>query len=162
WLSALLVWGVLGAYLAVWLQGNWTYLTDVRWHNDDVRTAIFPFHRYGPESALENDPVALEMLTYSPLAVRGLFWLTVPSFGLFAAARVGQGLCIAIIVFGGGLLAGCRRTGIAVGALFLFLFLRDGYVLERIASGLPRSYGFPAIALWLAGALANKLWIRRA
>lgn len=162
WLSALLVWGVLGAYLAVWLQGNWTYLTDVRWHNDDVRTAIFPFHRYGPESALENDPVALEMLTYIPLAVRGLFWLTVPWFGLFAAAKISQGLCIAIIVFGGVLLAGYRRTGIAVGALFLFLFLRDGYVLERIASGLPRSYGFPAIALWLAGALANKLWIRRA
>jgi hypothetical protein len=66
-----------------------------------------------------------------------------------------------IIVLGGVLLTTYRRTGLAVAALFVFLFLRDGYVLERIASGLPRSYGFPVLALWTAGALAQRVSIRR-
>lgn len=161
WLSVLLVWAVLGAYLATWVQGNWTYLTDPNWQNDDVRTALFPFHRYGPEHALKDDPIAIEMLAYIPLLVRAVFWLSVPWFGLAASCKVSQGLCLVIILVAGLLLTTYRRTGLAVAALFVFLFLRDGYVLERIASGLPRSYGFPMLALWTAGALAQRVSVRR-
>lgn len=161
WLSVVLVWAVLGAYLATWIQGNWTYLSDPDWQNDDVRTALFPFHRYGPEHALRDDPIAIEMLAYIPLVVRAVFWLTVPWFGLAMSCKLSQLVCLLIILFGGLLLTTYRRTGIAVAALFVFLFLRDGYVLERIASGLPRSYGFPVLALWTAGALAQRVSIRR-
>ncbi|MET0411204.1 MAG: hypothetical protein ABW217_07900, partial [Polyangiaceae bacterium] len=161
WLSVLLVWAVLGVYLASWIQGNWTYLSDPNWQNDDVRTALFPFHRYGPEHALKDDPIAIEMLAYIPLLVRAVFWLSVPWFGLAASCKVSQGLCLVIILIGGLLLTTYRRTGLAVAALFVFLFLRDGYVIERIASGLPRSYGFPVLALWTAGALAQRVSVRR-
>ena len=34
--------------------------------------------------------------------------------------------------------------------------------MDRIGGGLPRSFGFPAMALWLAGALAHNVKARRA
>jgi hypothetical protein len=161
WLSVILVWTVLGVYLVTWVKGNRAYLVDVDWQADDVRTALFPFHRYGPEHALKNDPIALEMLAYIPLFVRAVFWASVPWFGLAAACKVSQSLCLLVIVGGGLALATYRRTGLALGALFVFVFLRDSFVIERIASGLPRGYGFPVLALWSAGALAQRVSIRR-
>lgn len=161
WLSVVALWSVMAVYWQHWVTGNWSYLTDTALQTDDVRTALFPFHRYGPEGALENDPIALEMLAYIPWLIKAVFWLSVPAVGLFAASKVSQLVCLGIIVFGGVLLMKYRRTGVAAGLLLIFLFLRDTYVIERIASGLPRGYGFPALALWVAGALAGRTNIRR-
>jgi hypothetical protein len=46
--------------------------------------------------------------------------------------------------------------------LFGFLFLRDGFIMDRVGGGLPRSFGFPTMALWFAGALAHDVRARRA
>lgn len=60
--STLAVLAVLSAYLTTWLQGNWGTLTDPLLQNDDARTSLFPFHRYGPEGALADDPIATESM----------------------------------------------------------------------------------------------------
>lgn len=161
WLSVIALWAVFASYLRHWGVGNWEYLTNSALQADDVRTALFPFHRYGPEGALKDDPIAQEMLAYIPLLVKTVFFLSVPAVGLFAASKVSQLVCLGIIVAGGVVLMKHRRTGLAAGTLLIFLFLRDTYVMERIASGLPRGYGFPALALWVAGALAGHMNTRR-
>lgn len=160
-ISALVLWAIAIAYFQTWVSGNWAFLTDTALQTDDVRTALFPFHRYGPEGALAEDPIAVEMLAYIPLLVKAVFIGSVPWVGLFAASKVSQLVCLSLIVASGLVLMKHRRTGIATGLLLVMFFLRDPFVIDRMASGLPRGYGFPALALWTAGALAGRIWVRR-
>jgi hypothetical protein len=72
-----------------------------------------------------------------------------------------QALLILIVLAAGAVLAQSRRAGLAAGILFMFAFLHDTSVQDRICGGLPRGFGFPLLALWLAGALADRPWVRR-
>jgi hypothetical protein len=65
-----------------------------------------------------------------------------------------------VIALGGVGLATSRRAGLGAGLLFTFLFVHDISVQERVLGGLPRGFGFPVCALWLAGALARRPWVR--
>jgi hypothetical protein len=91
-----------------------------------------------------------------------LFRITVPFVGLLAATKIVQALLFFVIVFGGLVLATSRRAGLGAGLLFTFLFLHDISVQERVLGGLPRGFGFPVCALWLAGALAHRPRVRYA
>lgn len=153
---------VLTAYLATWLQGNWGMLTDPRLQNDDARTSLFPFHRYGPEGALADDPIASEMLSFVPLGVHALYRVLVPLTDVYVAPKIVQGVALAILLWAAVVMARSRRTGLAAGVLVLFLILHDWFAVFRIAGGLPRAFGFPLFALWLAGLLSQRPWIRRA
>lgn len=151
----------LGSYLWAWWGAYERALTDPAVQTDDARTALFAFHRYAADHPLADDPIANEMIVYQPPAFRLIYRLTVPFMGLLAAAKVAQGLCFAIILAGVIVLWRSRRAGAATAALFLFLVLRDGFVMDRVGGGLPRSFGFPAMALWFAGALAHSKTTRR-
>jgi hypothetical protein len=160
WLSVLLV-SVIGVlYVWTWFAGNWEMLTNPALQNDDARTAVFPFHRYGPEHALANDPIANEMLSFVPPFVFILYRVLVPLTTLYVASKIVQAICIAIIFYAGWVLATARRAGLAAGVLLVFLLLHDPFILNRIAGGLPRGFGFSCIALWIAGALANRRGVR--
>jgi hypothetical protein len=161
WLSVVLVWVVAVAWFVGWCDGNAPALFDPFVQPNDAATAIFPFHRYAEGAPLANDPIALEMLEYQPYLYRLLFRITVPMVGLLAAAKIVQSLLILIVLAAGVVLMRSRRAGLGVGLLFAFLFLHDGSVQTRIFGGLPRGFGFPTIALWLAGALAHRPWARR-
>lgn len=154
-LSQVLVLGLLAAYLGVWLSLNWPMLTDVRLQNDDARTILFPFHRYGPEGALADDPIASEMLDLVPIGVRLLYMVFVPLSDLFVAAKLVQAVAMSVLVWAAVILARSRRAGVGAAALLLFLFLHDWFAINRIAGGLPRAFGFPCFALWVAGVLGN-------
>lgn len=162
-LSAVLVLGFcFTSYLGGWWDVYKPALTDPNLQTDDARTALFAFHRYAKGAPLANDPIANEMIQYQPHAFRLIYWVCVPLIGLLAAAKVAQLVCLAIIVAAGVVLAQSRRAGLGTAALFVFLFLRDGFVMDRVGGGLPRSFGFPAIAMWMAGALAHSVRTRRA
>jgi hypothetical protein len=161
WASVALVWSVALAWLFVWCKGNWPALVDPVIQPNDACTAIFPFHRYATGAPLADDPIALEMLEYQPYLYRLLFRVTVPLFGLLVAAKIVQTLLIAILVAAGLVLIKSRRAGLGAGLVFAFLFLHDDYVQSRIFGGLPRGFGFPTTALWLAGALAHRPGVRR-
>jgi hypothetical protein len=161
WASILLLLVVAGLYTRHWLLQFWDPLFDPNLQTDDARTALFPFHRYAPGAPLANDPIANEMIEYQPYAFRFLYWLTVPTIGVLAASKVVQGLCILIVIASGIPLLRSPRAGLGAAAWFVFLFLHDMFVTERIGGGLPRSFGFPAIAVWLAGTLAHSPWARR-
>jgi hypothetical protein len=161
-LSALLLVLVSVAFLNSWWNSYAAALTDPNLQTDDARTVLFAFHRYGSGHPLATDPIANEMIAYQPFAYRLIYVIAVPLVGLLFAAKIAQFICLALIVAGGVVLARSPRAGLGAAALFVFLFLRDGFIMDRIGGGLPRSFGFPAIALWLAGALAHNVWARRA
>jgi hypothetical protein len=160
--SMAIVWVVALQWLRTWYDGNHSVLWDPRLQPDDTRTAIFPFHRYARGAPLADDPIALEMLEYQPYAYRLLFRLTVPLVGLLMATKVVGALLFAIVIAGGVVMMKSRRAGLGAGLFFIFVFLHDSNVQDRILGGLPRSFGFPLTGLWLAGAFAAKPWVRRA
>ncbi len=148
-------------FLLSWWHTYAPALTDPNLQTDDARTALFPFHRYAPGHPLANDPIANEMIVYQPPAFRLLYRLTVPLVGLLWSAKIAQLVCLAIVVWAAVVLFRSRRAGLGSAALFLMLMLRDTFVMDRIGGGLPRSFGFPAMSLWFAGAIAHDLRARR-
>jgi hypothetical protein len=157
----LFVWLVLVLWWRSWYDGNYQALWDGKLQPDDARTAIFPFHRYAEGAPLVDDPISNEMLEYQPYAYRLLFWLTVPFVGVLQATKLVAWLLIGIVVAAGVVLASSKRAGLGAGILFAFMFLHDANVQDRIIGGLPRSFGFPLTALWLAGAFGSRPWVRR-
>lgn len=151
---------VLAGYLAVWIPGNWEMLTDPRLQNSDARTSIFPFHRYAADPALEGDPIADEMLALVPIGVRLLYRVLVPFSDVFVAPKLVQAIALGVLLWAAVILARSKRAGIAAAAVLLFLVLHDWFAIYRVAGGLPRAFGFPLFALWLAGIAAGRPWVR--
>lgn len=161
WLSIAFLVFVALAYASTWVRGFSEALFDPNLQADDARTALFPFHRYAEGAPLADDPIANEMIEYQPYAFRLLYRITVPFIGLLAAAKVVQGICLFIVLASAIPLLRSKRAGLAPALLFVFFFLHDMFVTNRIGGGLPRSFGFPAIAVWLAGTLAHSPAARR-
>lgn len=159
-LSILLVLGTFGAYMTAWFEFNLPMLSNPDLQSDDARTSLFPFHRYASDPALQQDPIADEMLALVPVGVRFLYRILVPFTDVFVAPKIVQGLAFAMVLWAGVVLWRARRGGLAAGALLVFFVLHDWFAIERIAGGLPRAFGFPCFALWLAGVLAHKRWAR--
>lgn len=147
---------LLGGYLAVWTQANFGMLFDADLQNDDARTIIFPFHRYGSQGTLGSDPIANEMLSAVPWGVRILYMMFSPVVDIYWAAKLVQLVALGVLVWAAVVLARSRRAGLAASMLLVFLILHTWYSTERIAGGLPRSFGFPCFALWVAGVLSQK------
>jgi hypothetical protein len=161
WASVVLIWCVALAWLARFCLGNSAALFDPWIQPNDARTAIFPFHRYDEGAPLADDPISNEMLEYQPYAYRLLFVLTVPFVGLLSAAKIAQAVLILTLVAAGVVLMTSRRAGLGAGLFLIFLFLHDSSVQNRIFGGLPRGFGFPTAALWMAGALAMRPRVRK-
>ncbi len=160
--SAVVLALVFMLWLRDWYHGNAPALLDPKLTADDARTAIFPFHRYEKGAPLANDPIATEMLEYQPYCYRLIFRLFVPLVGLLYTTKIVQALLFALIAAGGLVLVRSRRAGLGAGLLLVFFFFRDQYVQNRILGGLPRGFGFPLAALWIAGAIAERPNPRRA
>ncbi len=161
WLSVLAIWLVLAVFFWGWARGHGSSLTNPDLQNDDARTAIFQYHRWEPDAALKDDPIANEMLTYQPPLVRGLYFVFVKATNIFVATKLVQAVCLLIILAAAFVLLRAKRFGLLGASLLLFIFLRDAWVMNRIAGGLPRAFAFPCFALWFAGALAAKGGVRR-
>lgn len=155
WVTRSLLAILLGVYVSSFAQANWGMLTDPALQNDDARTILFPFHAYGSQGTLGNDPIAEEMLSAVPWGVRLLYLMFVPLFDVYVAAKLVQIVAFLVLVWAAVVLSRGRRTGAAAAALLVFFFLHTQFAVDRVAGGLPRAFGFPCFALWLAGILAH-------
>lgn len=161
WLTVIVLLALLCLYFGIWITNHTQLLFNPDFQNDDARTTLFPFHRYGPEGALADDPIANSMMMFMTPLCRLLYILTVPVFGLYYASKVIQALCFLIIFYSGYLVLRSRR-GLAPAALLVFFMFHTSFIIDRIAGGLPRAFAFPLFALWTAGALVNSYRTRSA
>ncbi|MBD3868839.1 MAG: hypothetical protein IFK94_11995 [Acidobacteria bacterium] len=153
---------VLLAYFIWWVIQYAGFLFDPMLQADDARTSLFPLHRYGPERALAEDPIASGMLAFMPPAVIGLYRILIPLAGLLVAAKIVQGFCLLILVYAFVRIVRSPRAGLGAGAVLLFLFLHTPLLFQRgISGGLPRGFAFPLMALWFAGAITDRTTDRR-
>jgi hypothetical protein len=97
-----------------------------------------------------------------PIGIRFLYRIFVPFTDVFVAPKIVQAVAFSILVAAAVLLAHGRRAGLGAGVLLLFFVLHDWFAVERVAGGLPRAFGFPCFALWLAGVLGNYKKVRYA
>jgi hypothetical protein len=155
WVTRALLAVLLGAYLVSFAQANFGMLTDPTLQNDDARTILFPFHAYGSQGTLGDDPIAEEMLSAVPWGVRLLYLMFVPIVDVYVAAKLVQVVAFGVLFWAAVVLARARRAGLGAAALLVFFFLHTPFVVDRVAGGLPRAFGFPCFALWLAGILAQ-------
>ncbi|MBN2197334.1 MAG: hypothetical protein JW751_31315 [Polyangiaceae bacterium] len=158
--AALLLLAVFGAYLAGWARFHWPWLTDLMLQTDDARIQLFPLHRFGPEGALADDEAALDQLAADPPGFVLLYAVLIKLGNLYLASKVVQGLLLAIVVGAGAIVA--RRKGLGPGLLLVFITIQSSMVTSRIDGGLPRGFGYPLVVLWIAGAIANRGWVRAA
>lgn len=155
WISATLLCLVLWLFVRRWMHGNDELLFDPLYANDDSRTAHFAFHRYGPEHALADDPIANEMIGFWMPPLKLAYRVLVPIVGIFWAPKVMQAVALSILFAAGWVLLRARRAGLACAALLVFLVLRDPTMTNRLAGGFGRAFVFPCFSLWLAGAIAQ-------
>lgn len=153
---------VFGAYCVHWALMHGAFLFDPALQNDDARTALFPFHRYGENPWLANDPLAREMMAYVTPGLWVLYRCLVPLTNLYVASKCVQGLALGVLIAAGCVLARSRRGGLGAGLLLVFLVLSDSYAIGRIAGGHARAFAFPCFALWVSGVLAKRRWARAA
>jgi hypothetical protein len=155
WISCVLLWAVFTAYAVTWIHAHRGYLFDPLLQNDDARTSLFQFHRWGPEGALRDDPIANEMMVITTPGYRLFYPVLVPVIGLYATSKVVQLVCLAILVSAAVILARARQAGLAGALLLLFFALHTPYVVNRIGGGHGRGFAFPLMALWTAGIIAH-------
>ena len=161
--SRALLWCLLVGYVFLWMAGNHGLLFDPLLQTDDARTSLFPFHQYEKGGALSDDPIAREMLGFVPPAVEHIYQLLVPYFGIFVAAKIVQVMALGLLAAAAIILIRAPGAGLAAGVLLVFLVLHTSFITARgIAGGLPRAFAFPALGLWVAGALTGRDWVRRA
>ncbi|HEU5077277.1 MAG TPA: hypothetical protein VFU02_23965 [Polyangiaceae bacterium] len=158
--SGVTVLASLAAYGVVWVEFNQPMLVNPDLQSDDARTILIPFHRYASDPALGDDPIANEMLDLVPLGVHALYRVLVPFTDVFVAPKIVQALAFALVLVAGTVLWRSRRAGLGAGVLLVFFLFHDWFAVERISGGLPRAFGFPCFALWLAGVLAHNRWAR--
>jgi len=149
------LWAIVVAYAGVWVNAHGGYLFDPLLQNDDARTSLFPFHEYGPEATMGDDPIARDIAVRLPPGFWVQYRILTPIVGLYAASKVVQGICFGIVAWTAVLLCRSRRAGLAGALLLVFLMLHTPYVVNRIGGGFPRSFAFPLMALWTAGVIAG-------
>jgi hypothetical protein len=155
WISCLLLLALFGAYAGTWVHAHRGYLFDPQLQNDDARTSLFQFHRWGPDEALADDLIADEMMVIATPGQWLLYRLLVPVTGLYAASKVVQLLCLSLLVAAAVVLLRAKHAGLACAVLLLFFALHTPFVVNRIAGGHGRSFAFPLLALWTAGVIAR-------
>ena len=154
WVSCLLLWAIVGAYAGTWINAHWGYLFDPLLQNDDARTSQFPFHLYGPDATMGDDPIANDIVVRLPPGMWLQYRVLTPLVGLYAASKLVQLACMAIVAWAAVILFRSRRAGLGAGMLHVFFMLHTPYVVNRIGGGHPRAYALPLMALWTAGVIA--------
>jgi len=139
-----------------WLQGgaaltNLEHTLEPYRLNGDAQQQIYPFYRYIEPNAFGSDYIAEYYLASYPLGYKSLYlvgvWLGVDPAALSRSLPHLLWLC-SVIALG----AAARALGGKLGAFVaMALALGSNLYLSRIQGGLPRSFGFPIIALALAG-----------
>lgn len=156
WLSRILLFVLVGSFVASFLEANYGMLTDPDLQNDDARTVLIAFHRYGEAKALAQDPIADEMLSLVPWGARALYLMFVPLVDVYLASKLVQAVAFGILLWAVVVLGRAKRAGLGPALLLLFLMLHTPFAVDRIAGGLPRAFGFPCFALWLSGVLSGR------
>jgi len=139
-----------------WLQGdaalaNLKYTLQPSRLNGDAQQQIYPFYRYLDPNAFGSDYIAEYYLASYPLGYKSLYligtWFDVDPAALSRSLPHLMWLCT-VLALG----AAARALGGKLGAFCaMALALGSDLYLSRIQGGLPRSFGFPIVALALAG-----------
>lgn len=153
-----LLWSGVGivALYAVWSpawRALWDFALDPAWCNDDARTQIYPFLRYGEAGLFPRDVPGDYILATLGWGYRLLYMLGAKLGDVRTMSKVLPFVLFALTA--GGLAWAASRWARMAGAFVaVALCLSTDVFIERMAGGLPRGFGF-AIAAWAVAALVH-------
>jgi hypothetical protein len=114
--------------------------------NDDARQQIYPFFRYEDRELFPRDYIGKYYLACLPIGYRALYTIGAFVWGAEPLSKLLPYVLLLITVVATSLAA--RRLAGAGGAFVAAaLMLGSGLYLARMSGGLPRSFGFPIMAL---------------
>jgi hypothetical protein len=148
-MAAVSVVGSLAVMYAPGLVEHGRYAWSPHHLNDDARQQIWPFLRHYDSPQLAGDYIASYYLACLPVGFRALYRVAAVAVDPRGASKGLPYLQLAIAVLALG--AAAQRLG-GVAALWgtMALALSTGLLIERLAGGLPRSFGFPLVAVGAA------------
>jgi hypothetical protein len=137
------------------LLGHIARARDPNCFNDDVRQQIFPFFRYAGESAFRDDLISDYYLSNLPIGYRSLYTVAGWLGEAETLSKVLPYLLLAVVI-AAVVIAARRVSGTVSAVIAAAIVLGCSLYLGRLGGGLPRSFGYPLIALVLASlALGN-------
>ncbi|MFN2240193.1 MAG: hypothetical protein ABR524_12465 [Thermoanaerobaculia bacterium] len=119
---------------------------DPRIINDDVRQQIWPLYRLVDGSLFENDAIATYYLDCMPSGFKLIYAAMSPIIDPISLSRVLPYLLLLLVAIG-AVGAAYRAGGAAAGVVSAAFVLGSAVYLDRMTGGLPRSFGYPGIAM---------------
>jgi hypothetical protein len=138
--------GVLGVAFGPALLGHLKLAADPTVINDDARQQIYPFFRYEDRELFPRDYIGKYYLACLPIGYRALYTVGAFVWGAEPLSKLLPYVLLLVTVVATSL-AARRLAGAGAAFVAAALMLGSGLYLARMSGGLPRSFGFPIMAL---------------
>ena len=150
-----LLYALLGA-LGVFVYSQWSALTNPYVIMDDVRQQTYWMQKWRDPELFQNDLLTDYAQNYVSWGVQAVYALTAPFIDPLQFGKILSGilyLLTAGFLFGLGSRFRDELTPVFVVCVFCFF----GDFMERIAGGIPQSFGYPLLASYLYFLSGNNL-----
>ncbi len=149
------LYAMVGA-LAVYVCSQWSALTNSYVVNDDTRQQIYWMQKWSDPELFQNDLLTDYAMNYVSWGVHAIYALAVPLIDPLIFGKLLAGILYLVtagFLFGLGLRFRDALTPILVVCVFCFF----GDFMERIAGGIPQSFGYPLLTAYLFFLSGNNL-----
>ena len=150
-----LLYGLVGA-LGVFIFSQWSALTSPYVVMDDVRQQTYWMEKWRDPQLFQNDLLSDYAQNYVSWGVQAIYRLATPFIDPIQFGKVLSGILYLVtagFLFGLGLRFRDELVPVFVVCVFCFF----GDFMERIAGGIPQSFGYPLLAAYLYFLSSNNL-----
>jgi hypothetical protein len=150
-----LLYALLGA-LGVFVYSQWSALTNPYVIMDDVRQQTYWMQKWRDPELFQNDLLSEYAQNYVSWGVQAIYALTAPFIDPLQFGKIVSGILYLVtagFLFGLGSRFKDELTPVLVVCVFCFF----GDFMERIAGGIPQSFGYPLLAAYLYFLSGNNL-----
>jgi len=150
-----LLYALIGA-LGVFVVSQWSALTNPYVVMDDVRQQTYWMEKWRDPELFQNDPLTDHAQNYVSWGVLGIYALATPFMDPLQFGKILSGILYLVtagFLFGLGSRFKDELTPVFVVCVFCFF----GDFMERIAGGIPQSFGYPLLAAYLYFLSGNNL-----
>lgn len=155
-------WPVLVIASVVWLLNgdslseHWATSFEPYVIGDDARQQVYPFARYANPDLFRHDYLGNYFLDMLPLGYRGLFTAAAKVGDIFVLSKALPYIALLVTAIGTGI--GAAKLGGRWAALAaVVIVVGTPLVLHKGHGGIPRTFGFPFIALGAAALAAGRI-----
>jgi hypothetical protein len=127
-------------------------------YTDDVRQQIWPMFRYVDPTLFPGDYIADYFSDCLPVGFKAVYWLGAFVVHPRTLSKILFYLLYGVLL-GNMALVGKKLAGEKGAWVAVLLTLGNGFLVERMMGGLPRSFSFPLVSLLFLGLVYARPWV---